>query len=392
MGDGQNGPKSGLDASFFELIANHVAHPIFVKDRTFSFVFVNDAFVKMLGFPREQLLGKSDPDFFPKAEADFFRAKDIEMFASGEKIVIDEEPITDAEGRKHVLATTKVPMLDAAGNITHLVGIIHDITNLKAAEEELRRMNAALEERVAERTRALSAAQDDLVRKERLAVLGSLAGGVAHQIRNPLASIKTAGHVLRDLTRDAEEPRIAETVAIIQEEVGRANRIVTDLPDYARVRTPEKRAIKAAFLVEQVLGAYAISDAIQVERCLDDVLDVLVDPEQTQGALGNIVRNAVEAACSNDAIRTLRVSSRAHGDTLHIRISDSGPGVAPGIRAHLFEPLFTTKTSGLGLGLVTARSLIENQGGRVELSAVSELGGATFDVFLPLASAERDAR
>ena len=198
-------PSSALDPAFFELIADHVAHPIFVKDRSFRFVFINDAFTKMLGFPREELLGKSDYDFFPEAEADFFRAKDVEMFASGRKVVIDEEPITDAEGGHHVLATTKVPLVDATGTITHLVGIIHDITRLKAAEEVLRRSNAELEERVRERTRELTAAQEDLVRKERLAVLGSLAGGVAHQIRNPLASIKTAAHVLRDLTSGAEE-------------------------------------------------------------------------------------------------------------------------------------------------------------------------------------------
>ncbi len=390
MGDdeGDARPERALDAAFFELICNHVAHPIFVKDRAFRFVFINDALSKMLGIPREQLLGKSDHDFFPKSEADFFRAKDIEMFTSGQKIVIDEEPLTDAAGVRHVLATTKVPMVDAAGNITHLVGIIHDITRLKTAEEELRSSNVELEERVRERTRALSAAQEDLVRKERLAVLGSLAGGVAHQIRNPLASIKTAAHVLRGLTCQGPEPPenpIAETVAIIQEEVGRANRIVTDLIDYARVREPDKRRIKAAFLVEQALGAFATSTAMHVERHVDEQLDVVVDPEQVQGALGNIVRNAVEAACANGANGTLRVSSRREGEMLVIRISDSGPGVATAIRAHLFEPLFTTKTSGLGLGLVTARTLVECQGGRVELSPGSEIGGATFDVFLPLA-------
>lgn len=386
MGDdaGNGRPESALDPAFFELIADHVAHPIFVKDRSFCFVFINEAFTKMLGFPRDQLLGKSDYDFFPKSEADFFRAKDVEMFASGRKVIIDEEPITDADGGHHVLATTKVPLVDATGTITHLVGIIHDITRLKAAEEVLRRSNAELEERVRERTRALTAAQEGLVRKERLAVLGSLAGGVAHQIRNPLASIKTAAHVLRDLTRGSEEARIAETVAIIQEEVLRANRIVTDLIDYARVREPEKRRIKAAFLIEQALGAHATSPEVTVDRDLGELLDVLVDPEQVQGALGNIVRNAVDAAGANGAC-TLRVSSRRQGDMLVIRVSDSGPGVAPGIRAHLFEPLFTTKTTGLGLGLVTARALIESQGGRVELATTSEIGGATFEVFLPLA-------
>ena len=131
-------------------------------------------------------------------------------------------------------------------------------------------------------------------------------------------------------------------------------------------------------------SAYSTASDVTIERRLGELLDVLVDPEQVQGALGNIVRNAVEAACVN-ATCTLRVSSRREGDMLVIRVSDSGLGVTTTIRAHLFEPLFTTKTTGLGLGLVTARALIESQGGRIELASDSEIGGATFDVFLPLA-------
>jgi PAS domain S-box-containing protein len=375
-----------MDGEFFRAVADHIAHPIFVKDPFFRFVFVNRALSAMVGIAREEMIGKTDYDFFPKEEADFFRRKDEEMFATRREVVVDEEPITDARGERHVLATTKVPIFDDAGNIIFLTGIIHDITRLKAAEEELRRANASLEERVKERTRALEAAQEDLVRKERLAVLGALAGGVAHQIRNPLASIKTAAHVLLNATRDLAPPIVGPTVAVIQEEVARANRIVTDLIDYARVRPPDKKSVSPAYLLEQALGGYALPDGVHAVRELPETRDVMVDADQVQGALGNLVRNAIDVLAPKGG--TITVSTREDEGDIVIRIADTGPGLAQAAREHLFEPLFTTKQTGLGLGLVTARSLIENQGGRIDYVA-PEGTGAAFDVRLPLATAAR---
>jgi PAS domain S-box-containing protein len=386
------GGERKIDDEFFRTVADHIAHPIFVKDPSFRFVFLNRAFSHMVGFDREQMIGKTDYDFFPKAEADFFRRKDEEMFATRHEVVIDEEPITDARGERHVLATTKVPIFDDAGNIVYLTGIIHDITRLKAAEEELRRANASLEERVKERTRALEAAQEDLVRKERLAVLGALAGGVAHQIRNPLASIKGAAHVLANATRDLGPPIVQASINIIQEEVARANRIVIDLIDYARVRPAEKKSISAGYLVEQALGAYVTPPNVSIVREMATIADVLVDADQVQGALGNLVRNAIDALAQSGGVIT--ASTRVDEPDLVIRIADTGPGLADKAREHLFEPLFTTKTSGLGLGLVTARALIESQGGRIEYVARpapkdTNRPGAAFDVRLPLATPQR---
>jgi PAS domain S-box-containing protein len=384
------GDERKIDGEFFRSVADHIAHPIFVKDSSFRFVFVNRALSQMLGIDRDAMIGKTDYDFFPPAEADFFRRKDEEVIATRHEVVIDEEPITDARGERHVLATTKVPIFDDAGNILYLTGIIHDITRLKAAEEELRRANASLEERVMERTRALEAAQEDLVRKERLAVLGALAGGVAHQIRNPLAAIKGAAHVLGNATREIGPPIVQASINIIQEEVARANRIVTDLIDYARVRPAEKKSISAGYLVEQALGAYIPPENVRLARDMATNADVLVDAEQVQGALGNLVRNAIDAVSPSGGVIT--AATRIDGSDLVIRISDTGPGLAEKARAHLFEPLFTTKTSGLGLGLVTARALIEAQSGRIEYITPPgpiNTNGAAFDVRLPLATTQR---
>ena len=189
-------------------------------------MLLNRSACELVGYRREDMLGKSDYDFFPREEADFFRKKDLELFATKSEVVIDEEPITDASGQRHVLTTTKVPLRDEHGEVTHIVGIIHDITRLKAAEAALRGANLEYERRLEQRSRELIAAQDELVRKERLAVLGQLAGSVAHQIRNPLAAIKNAASVLKRST--GEEVVMTQMLSTIDDEVRHANQIVTD--------------------------------------------------------------------------------------------------------------------------------------------------------------------
>lgn len=358
---------------------DNVADPIFVKDTKFRYVFVNRAFAEMLGRSAEEVIGGTDFDFTAKEEADFFRKKDTEMFLTGVEVVVDQEPFTDRDGVVHTLATRKVPLRAATGEVTHLVGIIHDITRLKGAEDALRRSNENLERRVLERSLELATAQEDLIRKERLAVLGKLAGGVAHQIRNPLASIKTAAHVLRKLR--GSDAYVDQSIDIIDEEIRRADQIITGLIDYARVRSPSVRPTSVGYVIDQALGGQMVPPAIKVQIDLPELPLALVDPDHVQGALFNIFRNAIEAMTDTG---TLSIVARHEGKEIVIQISDTGPGVPPAIRKRLFDPLITSKPRGLGLGLVTARTLIEAQDGSV--ACVSGDGeSARFEVRLPVA-------
>lgn len=368
---------------FLERIVEWVAHPIFVKDRAFRFVLVNRAFCEMTGFSAEAMLGRTDYDLFPASEADFFRQKDLELLGTKGAVDIAEEPITDARGVRHLLATTKVPLLDDDGVVTHIVGIIHDITRLKEAEEALRRTNDALEERVASRTRELEAAQADLVRKERLALLGQLAGGVAHQIRNPLAAIKNAAYVIERQARglpveDAVRNELSAALRVIHEEIDGANTTITALLEHARVRHADKRPIAVQELVRVVLASLRVPPEVSVVSELEGLPEVAVDLDQTKSALANVLVNAVEAMPEGGTI-TLRGSREGEGVLLSI--SDNGPGIPDEVRDHLFEPLVTTKPLGLGLGLVTARTLLAGQGGRLELGRSEK--GTVFVVWLP---------
>jgi PAS domain S-box-containing protein len=370
---------ASMSVEFLAAMIDHVAHPIFVKDRAFRFVLVNKALCDMVGVARADMLGKTDYDFFPATEADFFRHKDNELLQSGRTVEIDEEPITDAEGNQHILATTKVPFRNDQGDITHIVGIIHDITRMKHTEEALRHANERLEEHVLERSNALAAAQNELLRKERLAMLGHLAGGLAHELRNPLGAIQNAVALLR---KSDLAPLPRQALAVIDEEVRRADSIIRDLLDYARVRPASPRDVPVQQLVEAALELEHVPEHVQVEITGDDEVIAAVDALQVQTALGNLVRNAFEAMPGGG---TLAVDFSRVGDRVRIVVTDTGEGVREEVRDRLFEPLVTTKALGIGLGLSTAKSLIENQSGSLRYED-GRRGGAAFVIDLPAAT------
>jgi PAS domain S-box-containing protein len=385
-------PSSSSALEFFAEVIEQLPHPIFVKDREFRYVLLNRALLELSGHGLESILGKTDYDFLPKETADFYREKDIEVFATAAEVTVAQEVLTDGGGQRRILATRKVPLRGADSEVTHLIGIVTDITRLKEVEEDLRLSTEQLEHRVAERTRALALAQEDLVRKERLAVLGLLAGGVAHQIRNPLGAIKNASYILDRRLRQAEglvaeqgaRDDVSHALEVIHDEVQRANQIITDLLDYARIRVPVRRLTSIAYVVEQAFGAQSIPANIDVVRRLPDLPDIAVDGDHVQGALFNLLRNAIEAMPNGG---TLTIDASARDGSIVVSIGDTGGGIAPEVRDRLFEPLVTTKPLGLGLGLVTARTLIEGQGGTIACAASDALG-TRFEVVLPSAPAD----
>lgn len=373
--------KTARNAEFLAAVVELVAYPIFVKDREFRFVLLNRAFVEMTGFSREEMIGKTDFDFFPKGQADFFREKDLEMFASGTSVQIDIEPITDKHGDVHLLSTTKVPYRDATGNVTHLVGIIKDITELQRSQAALRDANEQLERSVVARTAELAQVESELLRKERLAVLGQLAGGLAHQLRNPLAAIQNAVAVLR--RADTPETGI-QALSIIDEEVHRADRTIRDLLDYAAIRPPRPIEVVVSDLIEEAIDLEHPPEGVDIRVDADASAVALADSSQLLAALGNLIRNAVEAVEHKERA-VVSIDVEQEGATVFITVSDSGDGVLAVARDNLFEPLVTTKPLGVGLGLSIARSLVQNQGGDIRCER-SPLGGAAFVIELPAPS------
>jgi signal transduction histidine kinase len=264
-----------------------------------------------------------------------------------------------------------------------VVGVLHDITEMRTAKEALHRANIQLALRVQQRTAQLAAAQAELTRKERLAVLGQLAGGLAHQIRNPLGTIVNAAAILqRELGRSASAGA-QSALRMLHEEVWRADRIITDLIVYARVRQSIPTRAEVRDLLEQAVRTQDVGAHIRVVHDLPaKPLWVLVDPEQVLGALGNLISNAVEAMPQGGE---LSLGAQEAGNQVRLTIRETGPGISDAVREHLFHPLVSSKPWGLGLGLPTARALVENQGGRLE-GVQSDSAGTRFEVLLPASS------
>ncbi|MBN1593991.1 MAG: PAS domain-containing protein [Candidatus Coatesbacteria bacterium] len=270
---------------------------------------------------------------------------------------------------------------DADGHVTHYQGIVRDITERMRVEAELDRHRTHLEELVMERTRELEETQNRLVRQEKLAVLGKLAGGLGHELRNPLGAIKNAGYFL-DMAIEAKEPEIKEALQILQKETIRCEGIVSSLLDFTRPRAPAPRDVKIKDLMELCLSGLHIPQNVKIETsAIESEKQVLADPDQLVMVLRNLILNSIQAMEGVGGQITVS-SGVSHEGYMDISVTDTGRGMSKDDAMRAFEPLFTTKSRGIGLGLAISRHIVETHGG--SLSVESELGkGSTFMIRIP---------
>jgi signal transduction histidine kinase len=257
-----------------------------------------------------------------------------------------------------------------------------EIAERKRAEEALKEYSERLEQMVEERTQELREAQERLIRQEKLAVLGQLAGGVAHELRNPLGAIKNATYFLNMVLEEAE-PEVKETLEILDREVVTSARIISSLLDFARPKAPIRRKVDVNNVVQDALSHTAVPESVEVVSELDETLPtILADPDQLAQVFGSIILNDIQAMPQGGqmVIRSEVLSQ----DLVAVSIRDAGVGISEENLKKIFEPLFTTKAKGIGLGLALAKTIVEGHGGSIEVE--SEVGkGSTFTVRLPLA-------
>ena len=285
----------------------------------------------------------------------------------------------------------------------HAWAIGVDVTERVQAQQALQEYSERLEEMVEQRTQELRDAQEQLIRKEKLAVLGQLAGGVGHELRNPLGVISNAIYFLQMTLAETDETT-REYLDLISSEVHDADTIVADLLDFSRTRLADREEIAASDLISQVLKKRPPPENVEVTTEISpDLPPVFVDHRQIGQVLGNLVTNAYQAMADGGRLMISVSEDQGlgrHGDTvtgrpgddlpvtpcpcLRVSISDTGCGIPPESLEKIFEPLFTTKAKGIGLGLAVSKNLVEGNGGSIEVE--SEMGkGSTFTVGLPLA-------
>ncbi len=337
----------------------------------------NAPLVHMLGYhDREALLASNAAGIYASPEG----RKQWKVRADKEGIVRDfETQMQRPDGNLIWVRISGRVTRDDENRIQYYEGVLEDITERRQTAE------------------ALQKAQEELIRKGKLSILGQLAGVVGHELRNPLGVMSNAVYYLQMVLTEADETT-REYLDIIKKEIDNSLRIITDLLDFARTKPPQTRTLAVRELIDGSLGKCTIPKSVAVRIDIPDPPPVVsVDLFQMEQVFQNIITNAVQAMPDGGE---LHISTRyVQGSTpdvqgskgktdehqtsdmvptpdfVEISIADTGEGISPENMEKLFQPLFTTKTKGIGLGLVVCKNLTEANGGRIAVK--SRLGRGT---------------
>lgn len=273
------------------------------------------------------------------------------------------------------------------GGQKRILAAVRDITERKEAENELAGYRAHLEALVQERTRQLGAAQSELVQKERLAVLGRLTATVSHEIRNPLGTIANSLYLVRNALSAEGLAGLERPLALAERNVERCDSIISELLDFSRQRILKTEPVEIDRWLRELLDELNFPAGLNRRWELASAVTLFVEPERLRRAMVNVVTNALQALDEvPENRRSLVVRTRTTGDRCEIEVSDSGPGMSQELMDKIFEPMFSTKNFGVGLGVPIIRNILESHGGGVEYR--SEVGnGTAVTLWLPLANA-----
>ncbi|HEU4964426.1 MAG TPA: PAS domain S-box protein [Bacilli bacterium] len=339
-----------------EAFIQHSADAIWMVDLEERVLQVNPAFEAMFGWSKEEVVGKHlpiIPDFLKDVIANVHRE-----IKKGEHKASYETQRLCKDGRLIYVSATLSPVRNAQGEVIGISGTCRDITTHKQSEEAL-------------------------IQTEKLSIAGQLAAGLAHEIRNPLTSLKGFVQLmgLGDNTPN-------KYLQVMESELERIEMIVSELLVLAKPQAIVFKRKRIAPILEDVLTlceTQAILHNIQIEaHLLEELPELECDENQLKQVFINFVKNAVEAMPNGGKI--VLEASLPEPDQVRIRVQDQGKGIPEEQLSRLGEPFFTTKDKGTGLGLMVSKKIIESHHGRLEIA--SEVGvGTTLDVYLPLPDA-----
>jgi len=318
--------------------------------------YANPAFLKMFEYEdRGQVIGRRAAELFPSETVQSF--SDVTAIIDKAKGETEEFLALRKDGTVFNVEISSSVVTDNEGNDVGRMAAFVDITERKQMEERL-------------------------VRTERLAAIGQLASSVGHELRNPLGVISNSTYYLNTKLKDADG-KITKHVSIIQREVGRANKIISDLLDFSKAKPPSLEEGDMNTIIRDTLGEIKVPENISVKTHLNGKLPrVLLDPDQIRQVFLNIVSNALQVMPEGGR---LDIKTGVKGHFAEITFKDTGEGIPEDNLKKVFNPLFTTKAKGIGLGLSIVKGIVEGHKGRIEVK--SKLGkGTTFIVKLPLGS------
>lgn len=330
--------------------------------------YINPAVEQISGFGYRDLEGIHIGDIFPKIvpylSISDRRGDNDDMPQPQKGIDVDFDR---RDGTRLHLGFSQSILKDPGGDEIGLILIFQDLTEFRQMQEQVRRM-------------------------DRLAVAGELAAGIAHEIKNPLASLSGSIQMLRDEVDFG--PMQQRLMDITMREAERLNALVNEFLLFSRPERAVDRSVEVNEVIEDTLemlkNSPELSRPIRIEKTLSKNLWVHIDSQRLQQVIWNLVLNAVQEMKNSGrlsvatAIRTKRGSGDAQEKLAEISISDTGPGILPENQGKVFDPFFTTKDQGTGLGLTIVHRIVENYDGKIFLDSDGR-SGTTFTLHFPLA-------
>lgn len=343
-----------------------VPHLLFVKDEEGRYIMANRAFAALHGMAPKEVVGKTDLELgIDASEVAVYRAEDQEVMRSGEAKAVTAHPRRDPDGAQRSYDVLKVPFRRAGTDRPAVLGLVRDATEEREQAQQLQRA-------------------------QRLASVGTLVGGVAHELNNPLSAIMGFSQLMLMDPRSDEDRQALET---IHRESDRMARIVADLRRLAR-ESQEPEAPRVPVDLNEVirhvlrLRGYSLSthNIEVVEDFQADLSPVMADPGRLEQVVLNLVTNAEQAMTTSSGRGILHLRTRSGDRSVSLYVDDTGPGIAPEHQERIFDPFWSTKApgEGTGLGLSLVHGIVDDLGGHITVES-PPTKGACFTVVLPRA-------
>jgi signal transduction histidine kinase len=256
-----------------------------------------------------------------------------------------------------------------------------EFVHRQALQDALKKHADNLAELVEERTKELIEAQNRVLKSERFAAIGELAGMIGHDLRNPLAGIKNATYFLRKKQGSFVGDSGLQMLSIIENAIEYSNKIINDLLDYSREIRLDLEVCTPKSMIDYVLLTIKIPNNIKIVDHIQSSPTILADSNKITRVFTNIITNALDAMFEKGGI--LEINSHQNGDKLEITFADTGSGMKPEVIDKIFTPLFTTKAQGMGFGLAICKRIIEAHGGTITVESIINKG-TTFSLTFPL--------
>ena len=362
--------------SFLDSVIENMPDMVFVKYASdLRYVRFNHACEELMACSRADVLGKTDYDLVSKEEADFFRSKDLEVLERGVMVDIAEESLMTPNKGRRILHTRKIPVFDQHGQTRYLLGISEDVTQAKEKEQEIRGLNAALEQRSAEAEAATRAKSTFLAT-------------MSHEIRTPMNGIFG---LLELLSLTSLDPDQRTTLEMVRNSSRSLLRIIDDILDFSKIEAGKLEVRHEVASIRQVIddvrnmySGVASSKGVLLKASVDPAISpaLLADPLRIRQILNNFLSNALKFTSQGAIEIRAELIERANAaERIRFSVEDSGIGISPENQKQLFQPFSqgdpeaSRRAGGTGLGLTICRRLAELMGGSVEM--VSELGKGT---------------